>query len=187
MALVPALDLRLAEDDHGSVAQIPHNIEAEQALLGAVLFDNGAYERLNDQLQAQHFYEPFHARLFAAIESHVRKGQLAEPIVLADTGDAEVLVLPPQRSERASLASFSKSPNLDEHVTSALLLFSDDTANELLAQIQKGLVRKAPEVVPQLGPSLNPTIQQVISQVHVRLVASLLDNHRPAEGFFDNG
>ena len=93
-------------------------------------------------------------------------------------------MLPPQRSERASLASFSKSPNLDEHVTSALLLFSDDTANELLAQIQKGLVRKAPEVVPQLGPSLNPAIQQVISQVHVRLVASLLDNHRPAEGFF---
>ena len=83
MALVPLLDLRTPDDDHG-VAHIPHNIEAEQALLGAVLFDNGAYERLNDQLQARHFYEPFHARLFAAIESHVRKGQLAEPIVLAE-------------------------------------------------------------------------------------------------------
>jgi replicative DNA helicase len=83
MALVPALDFRLPDDDI-SVAHIPHNIEAEQALLGAVLFDNGAYERLSDQLQAKHFYEPFHARLFAAIEVHVRKGQLAEPIVLAE-------------------------------------------------------------------------------------------------------
>jgi len=83
MALVPALDFRIPEDDV-SVAHIPHNIEAEQALLGAILFDNGAYERLNDQLQAKHFYEPFHARLFAAIEVHVRKGQLAEPIVLAE-------------------------------------------------------------------------------------------------------
>ena len=83
MALVPALDFRTPDDDL-SVAHIPHNIEAEQALLGAILFDNGAYERLNDTLQAKHFYEPFHARLFAAIEVHVRKGQLAEPIVLAD-------------------------------------------------------------------------------------------------------
>jgi replicative DNA helicase len=83
MALVPALDFRSPDEDV-QVAHIPHNIEAEQALLGAVLFDNGAYERLNDQLQAKHFYEPFHARLFAAIETHVRKGQLAEPIVLAE-------------------------------------------------------------------------------------------------------
>ena len=83
MALVPALDFR-AHDDDVSVAHIPHNIDAEQALLGAVLFDNGAYERLSDQLQAKHFYEPFHARLFAAMETHIRKGQLAEPIVLAD-------------------------------------------------------------------------------------------------------
>ena len=49
-----------------------------------MLFDNAAYERLGDQLQARHFYEPFHARLFAAIEDHIRKGQLAEPIVLLE-------------------------------------------------------------------------------------------------------
>ena len=83
MAIAPVIDLRTPDDPQG-FAHIPHNIEAEQALLGAVLFDNNAYERLNDQLQARHFYEPLHARLFAAIESHVRKGQLAEPIVLAE-------------------------------------------------------------------------------------------------------
>jgi replicative DNA helicase len=83
MALVPALDLRPAHNDH----QIPHapaNIEAEQALLGALLYDNAAFERLGDYLQARHFYEPFHERLFAAIETHIRKGQLAEPILLAE-------------------------------------------------------------------------------------------------------
>src|SRR3954463_4008452 len=62
----------------------PHNLEAEQALLGALLYDNAAYERLSDRLQARHFYEPFHARLFASIESHIRKGQLADPILLAE-------------------------------------------------------------------------------------------------------
>jgi replicative DNA helicase len=83
MAFGPALDLRSASDETAP-AHTPRNIEAEQSLLGALLFDNAAFERLSDQLQARHFYEPFHARLFAAIEEHVRKGQLAEPIVLID-------------------------------------------------------------------------------------------------------
>ena len=83
MALAPLLDLRPSGGDD-VIAQTPHNLDAEQALLGALLFDNAAYERLSDQLQARHFYEPFHARLFAAIEDHIRKGQLAEPIVLLE-------------------------------------------------------------------------------------------------------
>jgi replicative DNA helicase len=83
MALVPALDLRFASNDD-PVAQTPHNLEAEQALLGALLFDNAAYERITDQLSAAHFYEPFHSRLFAAVEEHIRKGQLAEPIMLIE-------------------------------------------------------------------------------------------------------
>ena len=83
MALVPALDLRPVHSDT-PLAHAPSNIEAEQALLGALLYDNAAYERLSDRLQARHFYEPFHQRLFAALESHIRKGQLAEPILLAD-------------------------------------------------------------------------------------------------------
>lgn len=66
------------------VAVAPHNLEAEQALLGVLLYDNAAYERLTDSLQGRHFYEPFHARLFGAIETLIRKGQLAEPILLAD-------------------------------------------------------------------------------------------------------
>jgi replicative DNA helicase len=53
-------------------------------LLGSLLYDNGAYERILDKLQAGHFHEPFHQRLFAAVETHIRKGQLAEPILLAD-------------------------------------------------------------------------------------------------------
>ena len=81
MTIVPALDLRSAEPHP---AHAPANIEAEQALLGAVLFDNAAYERLSDRLRAQHFYEPFHQRLFQAMEDHIRKGQLAEPIVLME-------------------------------------------------------------------------------------------------------
>ena len=65
-------------------AQQPHNLDAEQALLGILLFDNSAYERLGDRLSAAHFYEPFHGRLYQATEEHIRSGRLAEPIVLMD-------------------------------------------------------------------------------------------------------
>jgi len=83
MALVPVLDLRPVHNDT-AIPHAPANIEAEQALLGTLLYDNAAFERLGDYLQARHFYEPFHERLFSAIATHIRKGQLAEPILLAE-------------------------------------------------------------------------------------------------------
>jgi replicative DNA helicase len=61
---------------------LPNNLEAEQALLGSLLFDNEAFERLPVGLNARQFYEPFHGRLFAAIEKLVRSGRRAEPIIL---------------------------------------------------------------------------------------------------------
>lgn len=60
----------------------PHNLEAEQALLGALMFDNAVFERLSDGLRGEHFHEPFHQRLYDEIEAFIRKGMLAEPTVL---------------------------------------------------------------------------------------------------------
>ena len=53
-------------------------------MLGALLYDNAVFERLGDNLQARHFFEPFHGRLYGAIETSIRKGQLAEPILIAE-------------------------------------------------------------------------------------------------------
>lgn len=62
----------------------PHSLEAEQGVLGVLLYDNNAYDGLLVRLQAGHFFDPFHQRLFQAIESRIRRGDLAEPAVLAD-------------------------------------------------------------------------------------------------------
>jgi replicative DNA helicase len=83
MALVPLLDLRAAPPQ-GEITHAPANMEAEQALLGVLLYDNGASERLTDQLKGVHFFEPFHGRLFDAIQGAIRRGQLAEPILLGE-------------------------------------------------------------------------------------------------------
>ncbi|QDH74941.1 replicative DNA helicase [Brevundimonas sp. M20] len=73
-----------AFNDTPSVASLPHNLEAEQALLGSLMFDNAVFERLSDRLRGAHFYEPFHQRLYDAIEDHIRQGLLAEPTILME-------------------------------------------------------------------------------------------------------
>src|SRR5262249_16306603 len=57
-------------------------------------------------------------------------------ITAAQGGDAEVILLPPNKSERQSLASFTGSPNLDEHLNVAVLIFTDSTYQDLISQIR---------------------------------------------------
>lgn len=61
---------------------IPSNIDAEQALLGCVLYDNEAMHTL-EGVTAEQFFEPIHGRLFAAVAEAISKGRRAEPIELA--------------------------------------------------------------------------------------------------------
>ena len=60
----------------------PHNIEAEQALLGAILVNNDAFDRVSDFLRAEHFYEEIHRRVFEVTAQLVRAGKLASPVTL---------------------------------------------------------------------------------------------------------
>ena len=63
-------------------ATAPHNIEAEQALLGAILVNNVAYEKVGEILQPEHFYDPVHGRIYGAISTLINRGQIADPKTL---------------------------------------------------------------------------------------------------------
>jgi replicative DNA helicase len=60
----------------------PHNIEAEQALLGAILINNEAFHRVGEYLRPEHFYEPVHGRIFAAMARLIEGGRLADHVTL---------------------------------------------------------------------------------------------------------
>ena len=60
----------------------PHNIEAEQALLGAILVNNEAFYRVSDFLEPKHFLEGIHQRIFELSGSLIRAGKLATPVTL---------------------------------------------------------------------------------------------------------
>ncbi|MFM2444799.1 MAG: hypothetical protein RJB09_1985, partial [Pseudomonadota bacterium] len=60
----------------------PHNIEAEQALIGAVLVNNDAFDRVSDFLKAEHFSEELHRRIFEIASQLIRAGKVATPVTL---------------------------------------------------------------------------------------------------------
>ncbi len=65
-----------------TIRTAPHNIEAEQALLGALLVNNDAYYRVSDFLEAEHFCEDIHRKIYEISQQLIRAGKLATPITL---------------------------------------------------------------------------------------------------------
>lgn len=61
----------------------PHSLEAEQALLGAILIDNRACDRVSDLLKPEHFFDEFHGELYETIVRFVSEGKTANPVTLA--------------------------------------------------------------------------------------------------------
>lgn len=62
--------------------ELPHNLDAEQGILGAILCDNRAMERVSDFLRAPHFFMPAHQRIFESIVTLIERGQTANPVTL---------------------------------------------------------------------------------------------------------
>ncbi len=60
----------------------PSNLQAEQALLGALLANNRAYERVSEFLAPEHFADPIHGRIFQSIARRIEAGQLADAVTL---------------------------------------------------------------------------------------------------------
>ena len=61
---------------------MPHSIEAEQQLLGAILTNNDVYDRVASIIGAQHFYDPVHARIYETAAARIAKNNLASPVTL---------------------------------------------------------------------------------------------------------
>src|SRR5688500_15738764 len=68
----------------------PHNTEAEQGLLGALLADSASiWPLIRAQLKPDHFFEPLHARLYEVIDSRAGAGKIASPITVKNAFDQD--------------------------------------------------------------------------------------------------
>ena len=129
----------LRETDPG-YREPPHNLEAEQALLGAILANNGAYEKVGEYLQSDHFADPVHGRIYRACGQLIERGQIANPVTLkpifdsdedlAEVGGAQYLV-----SLAASVVTIINAEDYgrvirDCHMRRQLIDLGEDVVND---------------------------------------------------------
>ncbi len=101
-------------------------------------------------------------------------------------GDAEVLLLPPDRSERLSLAKHIGTPNLNEHFTGAIFLFTDTRVRDLLDRVKSsGDSRRSPDIGALLADRWNATVGNVMGSFESRMVLDLMNGHGE-KGFFES-
>ncbi|HEY3838172.1 MAG TPA: M1 family aminopeptidase, partial [Bryobacteraceae bacterium] len=90
-------------------------------------------------------------------------------------GDGELLLLPPNRAERQSIAAFTGSPTLDEHFSAAFLMFSPEVLAQFTEQIQSNpSAKKSPEMGALLDSKFSSVARNIAGSFDVRLTWSLL-------------
>jgi hypothetical protein len=104
-------------------------------------------------------------------------GRPIAALFLADTdgGDGEVMLLPPDSAERRSLATYTDSPNLDEHFRGAVFLFTGDVYDALKKQLPDNPAnRKIPELGVLLDEQWTSALRNLGASYQTRLTLDLL-------------
>ncbi|HYW41741.1 MAG TPA: M1 family aminopeptidase [Bryobacteraceae bacterium] len=100
-------------------------------------------------------------------------------------GDGEVLLMPPDRAERRSLAGYIDSPNLDDHFRTALFLFTGDDYDRLVSQFAGNpTIKKTPELGAVMDEQWTPVLRNLSESYQTRLTLDLLGGPGRASGLF---
>ncbi len=131
---------------------VPYDVEVEQALLGAVLVDNQALERVQALIRPEHFYDPLHARIFETMSQAMERGSFAlTPLTLhaamkADPGLIEV-------GGTAYLAGLAQAAPALPNVRDFARILHDLAVRRRLIRIGEDIVNTAYEAPTEKGPA----------------------------------
>ncbi|MDQ8757337.1 replicative DNA helicase [Sphingosinicella sp. LHD-64] len=81
--------LTVIENSEPATQTLPHNVEAEAALLGALMIDNRLAEDVQLKLRSEHFFEPLHGRIYDQILRLLDKNMIASPVTLRPLFEAD--------------------------------------------------------------------------------------------------
>ena len=141
--------------------KMPQNLEAEQSLLGSILFDNKILEDIPTNFNNLYFFDPLHASIYEACISLTDAGKLADPLTLKnylnDTNlnqdiDIEKYLL----DLREGVLSLSKAKFYAEEIKNCY--------------IRRSLVRIADDLINKsINPNVDVTPDQEISETEEKL------------------
>jgi replicative DNA helicase len=151
------------DTDHSlkSSDKMPQNIEAEQSLIGSILFDNKVLEDLPTNFATRHFFDPLHASIFDACIFLIDNGRLADPLTLKSYLKQDDLQrdidLEKYLSElREGVVSLSKAKFYAEEIRNCY--------------VRRSLIRIGDELINKsVNPTLDVTPDQEISNTEEQL------------------
>ncbi|MBT5574103.1 replicative DNA helicase [Alphaproteobacteria bacterium] len=82
-----------ADGSAGAIRELPNNIVAEQNYLGALLYDNQVFDKTNDLLRPEHFFDTLHGKIFAAASKLIMRGQVANHVTLKAMFSTDTFVI----------------------------------------------------------------------------------------------
>ena len=138
--------------EHEAYRHVPYDVEVEQALLGAILVDNQALERVQALIRPEHFYDPLHARIFETMSQAMERGSFAlTPLTLhaamkADPGLIEV-------GGTAYLAGLAQAAPALPNVRDYAGILHDLAVRRRLIRIGEDIVNTAYEAPAEKGPA----------------------------------
>ena len=141
--------------------KMPQNIEAEQSLIGSVLFDNKVLEDLPTNFATRHFFDPLHATIFEACIFLIDNGRLADPLTLKNYLNQDDLQrdmdIEKYLSElREGVVSLSKAKFYAEEIRNCY--------------VRRSLIRIGDELINKsVNPTIDVTPDQEISNTEEQL------------------
>ncbi|MEO0036751.1 MAG: Replicative helicase dnaB [Pseudomonadota bacterium] len=121
----------------------PHNHEAEQQLLGAIMLSNRAFEKVAEFLRPEHFSDPVHRRVFEACGKLIERGQMANPVTLKTYFDSDnalaelggIEYLAQMSNSVVSVINAEEYGRLifDTHMRRELIALGEDVVNDAYA------------------------------------------------------
>ena len=150
-----------SEDINNIERKMPQNLEAEQSLLGSILFDNKVLEDLPTNFDSQYFFDPLHENIYKACISLTDSNRLADPLTLKnylhDTNlnkdvDIEKYLL----DLKEGVLSLSKARFYAEEIKNCY--------------IRRSLIRIADELIyKSINPKIDVTPDEEISETEEKL------------------
>lgn len=123
-----------------NVTTLPQNIEAEQALLGAILANNKSFEKVSEFLRPEHFADPIHAKIFEVLSKLILRGHVADVITLknffqsdgslADVGGHKYLVKLSDSASPLTNAEYYATFIYDKYLRRELIATGFDIVND---------------------------------------------------------
>ncbi|MCF8473676.1 MAG: replicative DNA helicase [Emcibacter sp.] len=170
----PSTDDNVITYDTGTFRQTPHNLEAEQALLGAILINNDAISRVQDFLNEDHFINSAHARIYEASKKLIEKGLIASPVTLK-----------PYFENEESLAEIGGTEYLARLAGSAISIINTAEYGQIIYQmaIKRALITVGTDIVNKAyDHSVDKTVHDQIEDAEKELY-SIAEKGRSEGGF----